>query len=47
MTSLTAEEILLNLRYGYHLEPEELKRAEQIVHSITQELKSRIRKETK
>jgi hypothetical protein len=47
MTPLTAEEILLNLRYGYHLEPNELKRAEQILRSLTQELKSRIRKATK
>ena len=47
MTQLTAEEILHYLRYGYHLEPEDLKRAEQIVHSIKVELKSRTRKETK
>jgi hypothetical protein len=47
MTSLTDPEILHHLLHGYHLEPQELKRAEQIIHSITQELKSRTRKETK
>ena len=47
MTSLTDPEILRHLIYGYHLEPQELKRADQIIHSITQELKSRIRKATK
>jgi hypothetical protein len=47
MTPLTDPEILRHLLYGYHLEPAELKRAEQIVHSITQQLESRTRKETK
>jgi hypothetical protein len=44
---MTSLEVLNQLLKGNHLEPEELKRAEQIVHSITQELKSRTRKETK
>ena len=44
---MTNREIIHQLLDGYHLEPKELERAEQIVHSITQELKSRTRKETK
>jgi len=47
MTSLTDPEILHHLLHGCHLEPQELRRADQIIHSITQELKSRIRKATK
>jgi hypothetical protein len=47
MTALDDSVILIQLLNGYHLEPEELKRAEQIVHSIKVELKSRTRKETK
>lgn len=39
--------IIWALLDGNHLEPDELKMAEQIVHSLTQELKSRTRKETK
>jgi hypothetical protein len=44
---MTSLEILNQLLKGNHLEPAELKRAEQIVHSIKVELKSRTRKETK
>lgn len=47
MTTLDDSVILIQLLKGYHLEPDELKRAGQVVHSITQELKSRTRKETK
>jgi len=44
---MTPSEILRQLYNGWHLEPDELKRAEQILHSLAQELKSRTRKETK
>jgi hypothetical protein len=44
---MTPAEILQQLYYGLHLEPDELKRAEGILHELTQELKSRTRKETK
>jgi hypothetical protein len=47
MTQLSDPEILRHILYGYHLEPQELERAEQIVHSINEQLKSRTRKETK
>ena len=44
---MTTLKIIEQLLKGNHLEPAELKRAEQIVHSVAQELKSRIRKKTK
>ena len=47
MTQLSDPEILRHLLYGYHLEPQELDRAKQIVHSVTQQLESRTIKETK
>jgi hypothetical protein len=44
---MTSLEILNQLLKGNHLEPKELERAEKIVHSITQELKSRTKEASK
>jgi hypothetical protein len=44
---MTPSQILQQLYYGLHLEPDELKRAEGLLRELTKELKTRTRKETK